>query len=195
MSRASDKDGKNAGLSMNTSHGTRHIFHSNLLQIIIVFCPSAQTQINFLIKQVWFRHLLWAAPICLFLSLSSKHINKHRKEEAFGIVYITPFRFILVIKSYTFAFCIFLYRIPDQYNRWYWVRCLAFCRHIYFFSCCLLPAQGIMLGNLFIILLLLSLHPSHFVHSFRHFTQYFTFSSLALVRLSCACCQQFYCAI
>lgn len=139
MSRASDKDGKNAGLSMNTSHGTRHIFHSNLLQIIIVFCPSAQTQINFLIKQVWFRHLLFAAPICLFLSLSSKHINKHRKEEAFGIVYITPFRFILVIKSYTFAFCIFLYRIPDQYNRWYWVRCLAFCRHIYFFF--LLPAS------------------------------------------------------
>lgn len=28
------------------------IFHTNLLQIIIVLCPSAQTNINFLIKEL-----------------------------------------------------------------------------------------------------------------------------------------------
>lgn len=79
---------------LDTTNNQCNIFHSNLLQIIIVFCPSAQTQINFLIKQLGLG-ILFAATL-------------PNKIHTGGIVYITPF--VLVIKSYLFAILILNFR-------------------------------------------------------------------------------------
>lgn len=68
------------------------IFHLNWLQIIIVFCPSAQTQINFPIKQlglgIMFVLLMLLLPIKIHASI---------------LALFTLHRSFLVIKSYLFA--------------------------------------------------------------------------------------------
>lgn len=89
-----------------------NIFHLNLLQIIIVLCPNAQTLINFLIKQ------LGLGILYLLVLLSSSSSSSYCYCWYYiwwtnqpSLALFTLHRSFLVIKSYLFRILLLLVQV------------------------------------------------------------------------------------
>lgn len=128
----------------------------NRLQIIIVFCPSAQTQINILIKQLCVRHLLCDASFERNINI---HTHTHRRRNISVLFTLHPVSFhfgnkIVFIRIF-FRWCTAISDAADDAGR-----CHAFCDTFFMLAA---SPQGITLGKLLITRYTLSPSLSHFV--------------------------------
>lgn len=169
-----------------------NIFHSNLLQIIIVFCPNAQTQINFPIKQLGLGILFSAAATvaaaaAAAIRRTTERMNQRTHSHLSHCLHYTA-RFgnkILFIS----------HSLSSRASNQHWFihygcdACIS-CTH---FSCCLTVAAA----------------ASAITALTRNYTTRYSVCSLSLKLFSfaifrfvagfggdlVACCQQFYCVI